>query len=188
VAIDTLTNLVSDLDRMLTYDIIFIPCSGSSNTAALQDENVLRNIRDFVAAGGKLYVTDWSGEWSDNVFPAQVELDGFADTPASAYDPISDTWNSSEFGTANGFPSYTSEMAEAVNDDLALWLEGQSGPLAEGGQGAFIASDMTIEGNWNHIVGLHQVEVGVDEFGMTILDQPAKYVIGDDAPLARRNR
>ena len=50
---------------------------------------MLRNIRDYVAAGGNLYVTDWSGEWHDNVFPEQIRLGGgigglfnTTDTPA----------------------------------------------------------------------------------------------------------
>jgi hypothetical protein len=179
-AVGTLADLVSSLDRMLKYDIIFIPCSGSNHIASLDNQEVLKNIRDYVAAGGKLYVTDWSGEWADNVFPEQVELAGTADTPAAAYNAATDTWDTTLFGDANGSPSYTSEHAEAIDEDLRLWLEGQMGPFANGGTGVFQASDMAIEGNWNHIEGLHSVNVGVDEEGQPIIDSPVKYVIGDD--------
>ncbi len=179
-AIATLEELVTDLDVMLTYDIIFIPCSGSNYSDVLKSDAVLNNIRDYVAAGGKLYVTDWSGEWADNVFPAQIELGAGADTPASAYDPGTDTWSFSEFGDADGSPAYGSEHAEAVNEDLRLWIEGQTGPLASGGEGIIAASDMAIEGNWNHIEGLYSVQVGVDDSGNPIMDSPVKYVIGDD--------
>ncbi len=92
-AIGTLEDLMRDLNTMLTYDIIFIPCSGATYSDVLKDHAVLSNVRDYVAAGGKLYVTDWSGEWADNVFPEQVELDATSDTPASAYDAETDTWN-----------------------------------------------------------------------------------------------
>ncbi len=180
-AVGTLADLVGSLDRMLKYDIIFIPCSGSNHIASLQDQQVLKNIRDYVAMGGKLYVTDWSGEWADNVFPEQVELQDTADTPANAYNAITDTWDTTLFGGANGSPSYTSEHGEAVDENLRLWLEGQSGPFANGGSGVFQATDMVIEGNWNHIEGLHSVLVGTDEEGNEIIDSPLKYVIGDDA-------
>ncbi|MEM9491530.1 MAG: hypothetical protein AAGC55_20465, partial [Myxococcota bacterium] len=113
-AVGDLTALVSDLDRMLQYHIIFIPCSGTSHTAALLEQNNLRNIRDYVAAGGKLYVTDWSGEWADNVFPAQITLGGGEDTPAGAYNPETDTWNTAMFGPADGsfYDSNNAEIAE----------------------------------------------------------------------------
>lgn len=179
-AIGTLADLMSSLDMMLGYDIIFIPCSGSAHVGILQDQQTLKNIRDYVAAGGKLYVTDWSGEWADNVFPEQIQLGDSVDTPAAAYDAATDAWDTALFGSANGSPLYTSDDAEAVDENLRLWLEGQSGPYADGGEGPFAASDMTIEGNWNHIEGLHPVPVGVDEEGMPIIDEPVTYVIGDD--------
>lgn len=179
-ALGTLEELMRDLNTMLTYDIIFIPCSGSEYSEVLKDNAVLNNIRDYVAAGGKLYVTDWSGEWADNVFPEQIELAAGADTPASAYNAENDSWNFAEFGGANGSPSYTSDHAEAVNEDLLLWLDGQQGPFASGDVGVFSATDMSIEGNWNHIEGLHAVTVGTDDMGNPIIDNPVKYVIGDD--------
>ena len=62
----------------------------------VDDEQVLRNLRSYVAMGGKLYVTDWSGEWMDNVFPAFITLgDPGTDTPAEAYDLDTNTWNTS---------------------------------------------------------------------------------------------
>lgn len=179
-AVGTLTDLMSSLDRMLAYDIIFIPCSGSEHVAALQDQQTLKNIRDYVAAGGKLYVTDWSGEWADNVFPGQVQLDSNSDTPAGAYNATTDTWTPGLFGNADGSPSYTSNEAEAVDENLRQWLEGQQGPLTDGSVAMFSPSNMTIEGNWNHIEGLHPVQVGVDEDGNAIIDNPVKYVVGDD--------
>ncbi len=41
---------------------------------------------------------------------------------------------------------------------------------------------MAIEGNWNHIEGLHSVQVGTNDMGNPIMDSPVKYVIGDDEP------
>lgn len=181
----SLTDLVSNLDLMLQYHIIFIPCSGSNNVSALQDPQVLRNIRDYVAAGGKLYVTDWSGEWADNVFPEQIELwngtfSSSVDTPASAYDRAADTWNTGQFGNADGSPSYSSDGAETVEPGLAAWLDGQKGPMESLDEGTYDAHDLVIGGNWDHIDALHTVEIGTDADGAPILDEPTVWVSGDD--------
>ncbi len=176
----SLEYLVSDLSRLLQYHILFIPCAGSDNTSALQSQQNLKNIRDFVAAGGKLYVTDWSGEWHDNVFPKQVELLGSSnDTPASAYDPVTDTWNTSQFGSSNG-SLYNSDNAEAADSDLHTWLNGQVGPTAENISSAstYNASNMVFEDNWNTIESLNQVQVGADDEGLPIYDTPKAWVIG----------
>jgi len=184
-AMGSLSSLVGDLDKMRNYHIIFIPCSGDQNTSALWNTQVLANIRHYVKEGGKLYVTDWSGEWSDNVFPEQIELrdDPFGDridTPANAYNAASDTWNTSMFGNADDLDDYTSDNAEAVDDDLNQWLHEQRGPLATGGQGLFDANNFVVTGAWDHITALNSVQVGTDEKGFPVHDDPKAFVIGDD--------
>ena len=175
--VGSLTDLVSDLSRMLQYHIIFIPCASGGDTSALQNQQVLRNIRDYVSAGGKLYVTDWSGEWHDNVFPEQVTLGDGEDTPADAYNRSNDTWVTSRFGDANG-SLYTSENAEAADEDLFAWLNGQYGPNADEVKETFDASNMEFEGNWNTIEDLTSVQIGVDDEGLPVMDTPKAYIIG----------
>ena len=179
VSFGTLSQLVNDLEQMLQYHIIFIPCSGTENTSALMNQAVLRNIRDYVQAGGKLYVTDWSGEWNDNVFPEQVTLGPDEDTPANAYDRASDTWTTWLFGDADG-SSYDSPNAEAVDEDLHAWLDGQEGPVADyyDTQQVFNASSFVAEGNWNVINNLTTVHVGTDLEGEPIYDTPHVWVRG----------
>jgi hypothetical protein len=176
VAVGSLTQLVSDLDRMMNYHIIFIPCAGDENHPALRDQGNLRNIRDYVKAGGRLYVTDWSGEWMDNVFPEAIELKGRVDTPANAYNRDTDRWVLTEFGNADGSPSYSSPDAEAVDPDLASWLDGQTGPTGW----PIDPTAFFVEGNWDHIIGLHDVEIGVDDEGQPVVDKPRPYVVGSD--------
>lgn len=175
----TLTDLVGDLNKMLQYHIIFIPCSVSNHTDALDNQENLRNIRDFVDAGGKLYVTDWSGEWQDNVFPAQITLGGGVDTPASAYDPDTDSWNTGQFGNADGKP-YDSNNAEVVDNDLYQWLSIQRGPTVEDDDAteSFTPGEFTVEGNWNVISALDMVYMGDDDDGNAVYDVPKEYVIG----------
>jgi hypothetical protein len=182
-AAGTLGELMGSLETMLAYHIIFIPCSGDAHTALLQDPATLQNLRDYVAAGGKLYVTDWSGEWNDNVFPAQIELgpselgQGAIDTPASAYDPVAGTWDPAAFGSADG-DSYDSNNAEAADEDLAAWLDGQMGPNAEGDLEVYDADDFDIVDNWNYITSLDDVTIGEDDEGIPVIDAPKAWVVG----------
>lgn len=174
--------------RMEQYHVIFIPCSGGSHTDALRDPNVLRNIRDYVAAGGKLYVTDWSGEWFDNVFPLPIELGGGVDTPANAYDPDTDTWNTWLFGNADG-SAYDTSNAEAVDEHLRAWLDGQQGPTPQSGSPTvYDAAEFFIEGNWNYVTNVLPRQVGIDEDGEAVINEPHVYVIGGQewAPLPKR--
>lgn len=136
-----------------------------------------QNLREYVTRGGKLFVTDWSGEWHDNIFPAQVQLGPGEDTPAEAWDPMSQTWNPALFGDANG-SSYDTPNAEAVDADLFAWLGAQSGPRLSGGDGPYDARAFEVEGNWNIVDGLHPVELGLNRMGQLEVDQPKTWVIG----------
>lgn len=187
VSIGSFESLVRDPARLATYHIVFVPCSGDSNTGALRDQQVLKNLRDYVKAGGKLYVTDWSGEWMDNVFPAQVQLGSSfgglerIDTPATAYTPASDTWNTSQFGNADG-DAYDSSDADAVDPALAAWLGAQHGPSPSSATSAAInAHHFEAVDNWNFVQQLTQVQVGVDTSGMPVMDSPKAWVTGSNA-------
>jgi hypothetical protein len=168
----SVSTLVTDLEKMMQYHIIFFPCSTAGDQSFLKQENVRRNLRDYVAAGGRLYVADWAGDWVDNIFPAEIQLGGSYDTPASAYDRAADTWNTGKFGTANAFPSYSSQ-AGVVEPGMAEWLDGQ-----QGASGTISADAISVVGNYNRISALHEVEIGVDDMGQPVFDSPITYVSG----------
>ncbi len=186
VSIGSFDALVRDPAKLATYHIVFVPCSGDSNTAALRDQQVLKNLRDYVKAGGKLYVTDWSGEWMDNVFPAQVQLGGTGfgdpiDTPASAYTKASDSWTTSQFGTADG-DAYDSNDADAIDPSLAAWLGAQRGPTPSSATSAPInAHHFEAVDNWNFIQQLTQIQIGVDTNGQPVMDTPKAWVTGTNS-------
>ena len=168
------STLVTDLDTMKQYDIIFFPCdvSGDHNAELLGQRQVRQNLYDYVAAGGRLYVADYAGEWVDNIFPGEVQLGPGQDTPASAYDRTTGTWDSSRFGDADGQPEYASH-AQAADPGLAQWLDGQVGP-----DGPISAASFTALGNWNRIESLNDVPIGNDTSGQPVVDSPTAYVTG----------
>lgn len=59
--IATFESLVSDLAKMKQYHIIFVNCTAAQHfEPTLQKPGVLANLEAYVAAGGRLYATDWA--------------------------------------------------------------------------------------------------------------------------------
>ncbi|MGB1699475.1 MAG: hypothetical protein ACPHRO_05950, partial [Nannocystaceae bacterium] len=50
------------------YHIIFVPCAADAALSTLESASGLQNVRDWVAKGGKWYVSDWSNEFIDVPF------------------------------------------------------------------------------------------------------------------------
>jgi hypothetical protein len=110
---------VFDDPAMLSqYHIAFVPCSSCDGGTSQQADN----IRDFVAAGGKYYVTDWSYQWMQSPFPGYVDfyeesgdactLDNYT-APATQMDPELQAWL-----TAQGVPNPSFEAAYTYIDAL----------------------------------------------------------------------
>ncbi|HUS69016.1 MAG TPA: hypothetical protein VMZ28_30980 [Kofleriaceae bacterium] len=168
------STLVQDLEKMMQYHIIFFPCDAGGQASLLMDDAVRRNIRDYVAAGGRLYVADWAGDWADAIFPAELTLKGDGtDTPAAAYDREADTWNTELFGDANGSGPYDS-TSSAADPAMAEWLDGQMTP-----NGPIAADAFNVTGNWNRIDGTNPVDLGIEDAeGNPVVDEPKTYVQG----------
>ncbi len=101
----TFEELVSDPELLAQYHIIFVPCSYDDYVGALSNPANVDNIRNWVAAGGRWYVADWSNEWLQMVFPEYQELQN---------------WDGSVGSADNG--SYDS-LADVLDDGLLAWLE-----------------------------------------------------------------
>ncbi|MFO0622725.1 MAG: hypothetical protein U0745_15135 [Polyangia bacterium] len=53
--------LLTDLKKMKQYNLIFLNCSDDTYSASLlTNAQVKKNLVDYAAAGGRIYVTDWS--------------------------------------------------------------------------------------------------------------------------------
>jgi hypothetical protein len=105
----TMTTLVSDPSKLAQYHIIFVPCSSDTHSTSLSPQSI-QNIRDWVEAGGRWYVSDWSNEFMSKVFPEYQEFytNGF----------------SADLG------SYDS-LATVLDDGLLAWLQALPDPLKD---------------------------------------------------------
>ncbi|MEW5854927.1 MAG: hypothetical protein AB2A00_39490 [Myxococcota bacterium] len=172
-SIADLPTLMRNLDVMRQYHIIFIPCSNGSNTELFNSTQMRENIRQYVALGGKLYVTDWSSEWMDVVFPEFIRFQSDHDTPGGATPSL--------YSEGDGTPGYDSQHGRAVDERLRAWLHGQYAPDQDGwgAVSPINASDFYVEGNWNHIQSLESVLLGYDPNNNPVYEQAATWVEGD---------
>ncbi len=105
----TFADLVSSPEMLAQYHMIFAPCSTDTYVSALTPTNI-QNIRDWVAAGGRWYVSDWANEWINLAFPEYQQMScpgGNCDN--GAYDSLS----------------------SVLDDGLLEWLEALPEPLKD---------------------------------------------------------
>ena len=186
-AADSAAKLFTDINELRKYHLIFFPCRpamgnpfGSSVTydAMLNDQAVLKNIRQYVAEGGKLYVTDWSGEIIDRAFPQQMQLgDDGADT-VGTYNPTTLTGTITSSGDADGV-RYSNNDGKAVQPDLAAWLSNQRAPTLSNPTPLPIDPNVfPIIDNYNVIAKTQAVLLGNDANGTPAYDDPTVWVTG----------
>ncbi len=175
----TATYLLSNIEEMRKYHIIFFPCatSMSSISTLLSDQTVLANIRRYVSEGGKLYVTDWSGELADRAFPQQVALGDTGADSEGTYDPVTFTGTLTTTGDADG-GLYESPDGKAVDPDLNAWLGLQMGPQENGSVGLYNPNAFEVTDNWNWIKKVNPVMLGTDDMGMPVYDTPKTWLTG----------
>lgn len=173
--------LLQNLDEMRKYHIIFFPCqagiSAEVNTL-LQDQTVLANIRRYVSEGGKLYVTDWSGEIADRAFPQQLELGDTGADSVGTYDPATFTGTLTTVGDSDG-GSYDAMDGKATDPELNAWLGLQRGPTESGaGVTTYNANAFVVTDLYNWIKKINPVQIGVDAQSLPVYDQPKAWVTG----------
>jgi hypothetical protein len=171
--------LLRNIANMRKYHIIFFPCSTSVADNLLNQQDVLKNIRQYVNEGGKIYLTDWSGEVADFAFPHQIELGDSGADSEGTYDPITFTGKITTQGDADG-SSYSNNDGKAVDPDLATWLGLQIGPNENSPPGMYNPQAFEVTDNWNWIRKLNPVLVGNDSAGMPVYDEPRAWMIGSN--------
>jgi hypothetical protein len=116
------TALLTSLDRMLEYHILFFPCTVyfgydeqlNDPTGPLSDPAVLENLRAFARAGGKIYATDMMYDVFEQPMPVYVDICG---DDAVLNDGDQTAWADSR--TMSGWVS----NGQSVDTDLSAWLD-----------------------------------------------------------------
>lgn len=67
-------DLLSNLQLMQTYDMIFINCGADDHFAS--DTTIIQNLQTYIAAGGKVYASDWAYNFIEQSFPSKIEFYG----------------------------------------------------------------------------------------------------------------
>ena len=73
--------LLTDANKLNTYNIVFINCTGNTFDMLQNPKAVTDNLYNYVSSGGRLYVTDWSYDYMEQVpqFAPYVYYDGGGD-------------------------------------------------------------------------------------------------------------
>jgi len=173
--------LLSNMAELRKFHIIFFPCKAgmpAEINTLLQDQTVLANIRRYVSEGGKLYVTDWSGEIADRAFPQQVQLGDSGADSEGTYDPATFTGTLTTVGDADG-GFYNAADGKVVDAGLSAWLGLQTGPTENGtGIGMYDPNAFEITDLWNWVKKLNPVQIGMDANSMPVYDTPKAWITG----------
>jgi len=137
----SIVELLSDPQRLKSYDILFANCGGTTGWLPQDEPQVMPNVKDFVLGGGSLYMSDYAwvlGEWS---FPDKVEwYDN--DDPSSMGDSDS----------PQVIPSGTKVKATVADGTLATYL-GKNTIDIQFDQGPQIAPVSVANGAFAHVIG-----------------------------------
>lgn len=148
--VQTDRSITADADALKKYHVVFLPCSDEDDPRSAETAN-RASLRNFVEAGGKLYVTDYAYEWVRQPFGGYVSWKG----------------ESSTLGTAAGIDDEYNGPGKAQDPGLRDWL-------AKVGGGS-----LTLVGNWTKIEGVNTLP-GLDENGMQVPIAPKVWMTVTD--------
>ncbi len=145
VEVRTDRSLLMNKAELMKYHVVFIPCGESADPLAT-DAVAKQNLDEFVQAGGKLYVTDWSYEFVRQPFPGFLSWADESQTIGSA--ASGDEWDA---------------PATAADQGLGEWL-------AATGDASF-----EVKGNWTKLTSI-SARQGLDEKGAPVEVTPKVWV------------
>jgi hypothetical protein len=141
--------LLEDAKKLNSYQIVFRPCSECSDGYSSKSLPI-KNVQDFVSAGGRFYVTDWSYEWVRQPWPQYMTFVG----------------TGTGFGGACDASTEYEAKADVKDDGLNNWLKAQN------------ISNFQVEANWIVIDKLNTVQT-TDPDGKPISVTPKVWVEGN---------
>ncbi len=137
-------SFLTDAGKVNGRHIVFLPCGDytqpAPNTDLSSDPQIQANLRDFVEAGGRLYVTDWHYDFIARTFPGKIAFTGASsqacsgcgrltyDAAASVTDPDLSSWMA-----AQNLSAFTLQKNYTEVDSLSggkVWVSGSRGGAA----------------------------------------------------------
>ncbi|HIA02645.1 MAG TPA: hypothetical protein EYN66_12175 [Myxococcales bacterium] len=113
--------LLTDLNKMSSYDIIFFNCGGSHDDILLTNTNAItNNLQKFVAAGGSIYASDWAFVYAEWPWPNSI---GFVGGNQNIYGP-----KLGMMGPVTGtvtdpvLANFLGKNTVNLNYDLGMWV------------------------------------------------------------------
>ena len=144
--------LLFDEAVMNGYHIVFTPCDSTDGTTCgympSGDSAVQQNLQQYVAKGGKLYVTDYSYDYIRQTWPEYIDWEN----------------QDSQFGSACLTGSYDAP-AQVEDEGMKDWLAAQG------------ITNFTLEENWTMIASLNTVAT-TDADGKAVDITPKNWVSG----------
>jgi hypothetical protein len=152
------STLLNDATKLAQYNIVFAGCSFSSGTTCntgqpAGDSKVQKNLRDYVAAGGKLYTSDYSYELVRQPWPGFVNWDGETKTLGSA--------------CQSGAYDATAQVSDP---GLSSWLTALGDPTP------------TLKQSWTSIASVSP-QMGTDQDGKPAMITPKVWMSGNGKPM-----
>ena len=122
--------LLSDLQKMLEYDIIFFNCGGKHDQILLSASMaaMISNLQLYLAGGGSVYASDWAFVYVEWPWPAAIDFVGGEMNPFGPKVGASGT----VIGTVTD-PALSAALGKTqvdLNYDLSSWVVVQSAPAS----------------------------------------------------------
>ncbi|MBI2393615.1 MAG: hypothetical protein HYV09_28815 [Deltaproteobacteria bacterium] len=153
------TKLLTDPAEISKYHVVFIPCSGGTESegdgpkcSGVWNSGTKATVEGFVKAGGRVYVSDWSYEYVRQTFSGFVN------------------WRSETSTIGSACEGGGGDQAAKVEDpDLAAWFKAQGKSLD------------TVKDAWTHINKVNAV-ADLDPDGKAVTSTPKVWVSAAGSP------
>lgn len=145
---NTMHAFLQDATKMSQYEIIFLPCGFSWTIPS--DTVVQQNLKNYVAAGGRVYVTDFLYDFVHIIWPPYVTFNGQSGNTCSGC-------SQNEYSTP----------ANIQDQGLADWLAAQG------------ITSFDLQANYTRIDSVHSAP-GPDKTGATVTIDPKVWMRGGD--------
>ncbi len=140
--LESLRAFLLDRDAMLGYHVLCIN-GGIIEEGVLDDPEVVDNLAAYVAAGGNLFVTDWSYDVVERAFPEAVDFLGDDTVLSDAEWGLADVVADARV-VDQALAGYLGRSVVEVRFDLAYW------PLIEGASSQVV---IHVSGDVQHYAG-----------------------------------